>query len=86
MVLLPGGFLPLAGVAAQRYHHGEQVAVACHGHEPGKEACMATQERLLVDARGTWKPYRVAYEVITAPRPLESGSVVEVSTKNDQAC
>ena len=47
---------------------------------------MATQERLLVDARGTWKPYRVAYEVITALRPLESGSVVEVSTKNDQAC
>jgi TusA-related sulfurtransferase len=45
---------------------------------------MATQERLLVDARGTWKPYRVAYEVITALRPLESGSVVEVSTKDDQ--
>ena len=37
-----------------------------------------------MDARGTWKPYRVAYEVITALRPLESGSVVEVSTKDDQ--
>jgi len=45
---------------------------------------MATQERLLVDARGTWKPYRVAYEVITALRPLDTGSVVEVSTKDDQ--
>jgi len=45
---------------------------------------MATQERLLVDARGTWKPYRVAYEVITALRPLRIGSVVEVITKDDQ--
>ena len=29
---------------------------------------MRTQERLLVDARWTWKPYRVAYEVIKALR------------------
>ena len=34
---------------------------------------MKTQERLLVDARGTWKPYRVAYEVIRALRPLDAG-------------
>ena len=45
---------------------------------------MRTQERLLVDARWTWKPYRVAYEVIKALRPLETGAVVEVSTKDDQ--
>jgi predicted peroxiredoxin/TusA-related sulfurtransferase len=45
---------------------------------------MATQERLLLDARGTWKPYRVAYEIITALRPLEIGSVVAVITKGDQ--
>ena len=37
-----------------------------------------------MDARGTWKPYRVAYEVITALRPLEIGSVVAVITKDDQ--
>ena len=45
---------------------------------------MATQERLLLDARGTWKPYRVAYEVIKALRPLDTGSVVEVITKDDK--
>lgn len=45
---------------------------------------MRTQERLLVDARGTWKPYRVAYEVIKALRGLETGAVVEVITKDDQ--
>lgn len=45
---------------------------------------MTTQERLLVDARGTWKPYRVAYEVIKALRPPDSGSVAEVITKDDQ--
>ena len=45
---------------------------------------MTTQELLLVDARGTWKPYRVAYEVIKALRPLDIGSVVEVITKNDK--
>jgi len=45
---------------------------------------MTTQERLLVDARGTWKPYRVAYEVIKALRGLETGAVVEVITKDDQ--
>ena len=45
---------------------------------------MATHERLLLDARGTWKPYRVAYEVITALRPLEVGSVAEVLTKDDR--
>ena len=45
---------------------------------------MTTQERLQVDARGTWKPYRVAYAVITALRPLDVGSVVEVITKDDQ--
>ena len=45
---------------------------------------MTTQERLLVDARGTWKPYRVAYEVIKALRPLDTGSVAEVITKDDQ--
>jgi predicted peroxiredoxin/TusA-related sulfurtransferase len=45
---------------------------------------MKTQERLIVDARGTWKPYRVAYEVIKALRPLDAGSVVEVITKDDK--
>jgi TusA-related sulfurtransferase/predicted peroxiredoxin len=45
---------------------------------------MTTLEQLVVDARGTWKPYRVAYEVIKAVRPLETGSVVEVVTKDDQ--
>jgi len=44
---------------------------------------MTTQERLLVDARGTWKPYRVAYEVIKALRGRDTGSVVEVTTKDD---
>jgi hypothetical protein len=44
---------------------------------------METQERLLVDARATWKPYRVACEVIKALRPLGVGSVVEVLTKAD---
>ena len=44
---------------------------------------MTTQERLVVDARGTWKPYRVAYEVIKALQPLDIGSVVEVITKDD---
>ncbi|HXZ70757.1 MAG TPA: DsrE family protein [Streptosporangiaceae bacterium] len=44
---------------------------------------MRTQERLLVDARWTWKPYRVAYEVIRALRGLDTGSVVEVITKDD---
>jgi hypothetical protein len=48
-----------------------------------KEADMTSQERLLVDARGTWKPYRVAYEVIKALQPLDIGSVVEVITKDD---
>ena len=45
---------------------------------------MTTQERLLVDARATWKPYRVAYEVIKALRGLETGAVVEVITKDDK--
>jgi predicted peroxiredoxin/TusA-related sulfurtransferase len=45
---------------------------------------MSTQERLLLDTQGTWKPYRVAYEVIKAFRPLETGSVVEVITKDDK--
>jgi predicted peroxiredoxin/TusA-related sulfurtransferase len=45
---------------------------------------METRERLLVDARGTWKPYRVAYEVIKALRPLAIGTVVEVITRDDQ--
>ena len=45
---------------------------------------MRTQERLLVDARWTWKPYRVAYEVIKALRGRETGSVVEVITKDDK--
>jgi predicted peroxiredoxin/TusA-related sulfurtransferase len=45
---------------------------------------MTTQERLLLDARWTWKPYRVAYEVIKAMRGLDTGSVVEVITKDDQ--
>ena len=42
------------------------------------------QERLLVDARWTWKPYRVAYEVIKALRGLDTGAVVEVITKDDK--
>jgi predicted peroxiredoxin/TusA-related sulfurtransferase len=49
---------------------------------------MKTQEktsvRILVDARWTWKPYRVIYEVIKAMRAEEIGSVVEVSTKDDK--
>ena len=45
---------------------------------------MRAQERLVVDARGTWKPYRVAYEVIKALRGLEAGAVVEVITKDDR--
>jgi TusA-related sulfurtransferase len=45
---------------------------------------MTTQERLLVDARWTWKPYRVAYEVVKALRRLDTGSVVEVITKDDK--
>jgi len=45
---------------------------------------MTTQERLLLDARRTWKPYRVAYEVIKAMRGLDTGSVVEVITKDDK--
>jgi len=44
---------------------------------------MRTQERLLVDARWTWKPYRVAYEVIKALGGLDTGSVVEVITEDD---
>lgn len=45
---------------------------------------MTTQERLLVDAQSTWKPYRVAYEVIKATRGRDVGSVAEVVAKNDQ--
>lgn len=45
---------------------------------------MTTQERLLIDAQDTWKPYRVAYEVIKATRGRDAGSVVEVITKNDR--
>ncbi len=45
---------------------------------------MKAQERLLIDARGTWKPYRVAYEVIKALRGRDTGSVVEVITKDDK--
>ncbi len=45
---------------------------------------METQERLVVDARGTWKPYRVAYEVIKALRGVDTGSVVEVIAKDDR--
>ena len=45
---------------------------------------MKVQDRLVLDARWTWKPYRVAYEVIKALRGQETGSVVEVSTKDDQ--
>jgi len=44
---------------------------------------MKAQERLLIDARGTWKPYRVAYEVIKALRGRDTGAVVEVITKDD---
>ena len=45
---------------------------------------MTTQEQLLVDAHSTWKPYRVAYEVIKATREQDVGSVVEVIAKNDE--
>jgi predicted peroxiredoxin/TusA-related sulfurtransferase len=45
---------------------------------------METQEQLLVDARETWKPYRVTYKVIKALRGREIGSVVEVITKDDE--
>jgi predicted peroxiredoxin/TusA-related sulfurtransferase len=43
-----------------------------------------TRERLVVDARGTWKPYRVTYEIIKALRGLDTGSAVEVITKDDK--
>jgi len=36
-----------------------------------------------VDARGTWKPYMVAYEVIKAMRGVPSGSLIEVVTKDN---
>ncbi len=45
---------------------------------------MKAQEAVLVDVRGTWKPYRATYEVIKALRDLETGSVVEVITKDDK--
>ena len=45
---------------------------------------MRTQERLEVDARWTWKPHRVAYEIIKALRGRDAGAVVEVITKDDQ--
>jgi hypothetical protein len=34
---------------------------------------MKAQETVLVDVRGTWKPYRATYEVIKALRDLETG-------------
>ncbi|HYA00862.1 MAG TPA: DsrE family protein [Candidatus Binatia bacterium] len=37
-----------------------------------------------LDLRDTWKPYRVAYEIIRAERGREMGSRVEVITKSDQ--
>lgn len=37
-----------------------------------------------VDAEQTWKPYRVIYEVIRALREVETGSVVEVTTRDDE--
>lgn len=48
---------------------------------------MSTQDaqgRVLVDARWTWKPYRVAYEVIRALRGLDVGSAVELITRDDK--
>jgi len=37
-----------------------------------------------VDAERTWKPYQVMYEVIKALRELESGSILEVTTRGDE--
>jgi predicted peroxiredoxin len=45
---------------------------------------MRTQERLLVDIRETWKPYRVAYEIIKALRGLDTGTLADVVTKDDR--
>jgi predicted peroxiredoxin/TusA-related sulfurtransferase len=45
---------------------------------------MKAPERLLIDARGTWKPYRVAYDIIKALRGRDTGSVVEVIAKDDK--
>lgn len=48
---------------------------------------MSVREEVRADVRldvgDTFKPYRVAYEVIRAMRDLEIGSVVEVATKDD---
>lgn len=45
---------------------------------------MKTREKVIVDARGTWKPYRIAYEVIGPLRAMEIGSVLEVITIDDK--
>jgi len=50
----------------------------------GDGGAVKTQQTVRVDVRGTWKPYRMTYEVIKALRELETGSVVEVITKDDK--
>ena len=86
MVLLPGGLLPLVAFSAERYHGGERVALAGLGDDAlGKGGIHGSTGAAAAGMpRGTWKPYRVAYEVIKALRPLDTGSVVEVITKDDK--
>src|SRR3974390_814017 len=80
----PTGWLsPLAVGPARRYQDRERD-LSWPDPRPGQGGIMRTQEQLLVDARWTWKPYRVAYEVIKALRGQETGAVVEVITKDDQ--
>ena len=51
------------------------------GETPAHDAGPARVRR--VDARGTWKPYQVAYEAIKAMRELDTGAQLEVLTKDD---
>ena len=53
MVLLPGGFLPWLASQPSATRTVSGWPRRASGHEPGKETGMATQERLLLDARGT---------------------------------
>jgi predicted peroxiredoxin/TusA-related sulfurtransferase len=48
-----------------------------------EEPRMRTKEMASLDMRWTWKPYMIAYEIIVALRGQETGSVVEVTTKDD---
>jgi predicted peroxiredoxin/TusA-related sulfurtransferase len=45
---------------------------------------MTTAQKARVEVSGTWKPYRVIYEIIKAQRELGPGAVVEVVAKDDE--